>query len=46
MAAPSFLAGFAAGKFHGQKAATGPTGSFITLDSVPAGRTSTRPYIR
>ncbi len=43
MAAPSFRAGLPMGKFQGQKAATGPTGSFTTRDSMPAGRTRTRP---
>ena len=41
--APSLRPGFAIGKFHGAKAATGPTGSFITSDRVPLGRTRTRP---
>ena len=37
IAAPNFRAGLPMGKFHGQKAATGPTGSFMTRDRVPAG---------
>ncbi len=46
IAAPNLRAGLPMGKFQGQNAATGPTGSFMTRDSVPAGRTNTRPYTR
>ena len=31
------------GKFHGENAATGPTGCFSTNERCPVGRTSTRP---
>ncbi len=44
--APSLRAGLLIGKFHGAKAATGPTGSCMTRLRWPAGRTSTRPYTR
>ncbi len=44
--APNLRPGLAIGKFHGAKAATGPTGSFTTIERVPVGRTRTRPYVR
>ena len=41
--APSLRPGLPIGKFQGAKAATGPTGYFITIERWPVGRTSTRP---
>src|SRR5690606_28288988 len=42
-AGESFRTGLITGKFHAQKAATGPTGWWTTIERVPGGRGSTRP---
>ncbi len=43
MAGEILRTGFITGKFHAQKAATGPTGCCSTSERVPVGRGSTRP---
>src|SRR6478609_1768560 len=46
-AEPILRAGLPSGKFHGAKAATGPTGSFTTVMRTPDARCgNTRPYAR